>query len=373
MPVYYFIFGWTVFWGCIANMTARQVSLGEDKYRFKVNIFIAIISFSAVVIFAGLRTYVADTTAYINMFNEWPVGFSEISTLIKDSDEPGFILLGVFIKTYISTDYTVWLFIIATITGICMMIGFYRYSSNFALSTFLFIATCNFTWMFNGMRQYLVISILFAFSNWIVEKKWIRYIILVLFLTTIHRTAIAMIPMYFIVNGEPWNKRTTLVILTVILCIVFAGNVLNLFDSIMMQSDYATGYFEFKKSDDGVNIITIIISSIPVAISYIFRKQLSDKYTPIMKISTNMSIIAVCVYIISKITNSGILVGRMAIYFTTYNLILLPWLIDTAFKSKERMLIKYTMIICYLVLFYYQMKISFNGFEYVSKILNIQY
>ena len=45
MPVYYFIFGWTVFWGCIANMTARQVSLGEDKYRFKVNIFIAILHF----------------------------------------------------------------------------------------------------------------------------------------------------------------------------------------------------------------------------------------------------------------------------------------------------------------------------------------
>ena len=140
-----------------------QVQIGNKKIKLtKNNIFIAKISFSAVVIFAGLRTHVADTTAYINMFNEWPVGFSDISTLIKDSDNPGFILLGVFIKTYISTDYTVWLFIIATITGICMMIGFYRYSSNFALSSFLFIATCNFTWMFNGMRQFLVASILFA-------------------------------------------------------------------------------------------------------------------------------------------------------------------------------------------------------------------
>ena len=373
MPVYYFIFGWTVFWGCIANMTARRLSLGEEKYRYKVNIFVAILAFSAVVIFAGLRTYVADTSAYINMFNDWPTGFSEISNLIKDSDNPGFIILGVFIKTYISTDYTIWLFIIATITGVCMMIGFYRYSSNFALSSFLFIATSNFTWMFNGMRQYLVVAILFAFSNWIVEKKLIRYIILVLILTTIHRTAIAMIPMYFIVNGEPWNKRTTVVILIVILCIIFAGNVLNLFDSVMMKSDYATGYSEFKQNDDGVNIITIIISAIPVVISYIFRKQLSDKYTPIMKISTNMSIIAVCVYIISKITNSGILVGRMAVYFTTYNLILLPWLIDTAFKSKEKLLMKYMMIICYLALFYYQMEISFNGFGYISKVLNIHY
>ena len=153
MPVYYFIFGWTVLWGIIGNITAKPVALDDGKYRFKVNLFVAIIAFSAVTVFAALRSGVADTAAYIKMFEEYPVGFSEIGSLLADSDSPGFILFSVFIKTYISTDYTVWFSIIALISGICIMIGFYQYSFNFALSAFLFRASCNFIGMFNGIRQ----------------------------------------------------------------------------------------------------------------------------------------------------------------------------------------------------------------------------
>lgn len=373
MPVYYFIFGWTVIWGIIGNITAKPVVLDDGKYRFKVNLFVAIVAFSAVIVFAALRSEVADTAAYIKMFEEYPVGFSGIDTLLADSDSPGFVLFSVFIKTYISTDYTVWFSIIALISGVCMMIGFYQYSSNFALSAFLFIASCNFTWMFNGIRQYLVVSILFACTSLILKKKWIQYFVLVLILSTIHQSAIVMIPIYFIVNGEPWNKRTILVILGVFVCIVFADKVLNVFDSVMQETNYAVGYNEFKKTDDGVNVFTILIALVPVGLAFLFRKDLEQKYTPIMKLSTNMSIMAVCVYIVSRLTNSGILVGRMAIYFTTYNLILLPWLVDNIFKDNERRLIKYIMIVCYLYLFYYQMEKTWGGLEYISKILNLRY
>lgn len=373
MPVYYFIFGWTVLWGIIGNITAKPVALDDGKYRFKVNLFVAIIAFSAVTVFAALRSGVADTAAYIKMFEEYPVGFSEIGSLLADSDSPGFILFSVFIKTYISTDYTVWFSIIALISGICIMIGFYQYSFNFALSAFLFIASCNFIWMFNGIRQYLVVSILFACTSLILKKKWIPYFILVLILSTIHQSAIIMIPIYFVVNGEPWNKRTLLVILGVIVCIIFADKVLNIFNSAIQETNYAVGYNETKKIDDGVNIFTILISLVPVGLAFLFRVNLKEKYTPIMKLSTNMSIMAVCIYIISKLTRSGILVGRMAIYFTTYNLILLPWLVDNIFKDNERRLIKYVMIICYLFLFYYQMEKTWGGLEYVSKILNLKY
>lgn len=373
MPVYYFIFGWTVFWGIIANITAKKFTLDDGKYRFKVNLFVAIIAFSAVVVFAGARSYVADTSTYIKMFEEWPIGFSEIGTLLKDSNKPGFILFGIFVKKYISIDYTVWLSIIAFISGICIMIGFYRYSSNFALSTFLFIASCNFTWMFNGIRQYLVVAILFACTSLILKKKWMPYFILVLILFTIHKTAIVMIPIYFVVNGEPWNRKTWIVILIVFVCLIFSNKFLNIFSAVMQETDYAVGYNEFKKTDDGVNIFTILVSLVPVGLSFIYRNNLKHKYTPIIKLSTNMSIITVCIYIISNITKSGILVGRMAVYFSVYNFILLPWLVDNIFEIKERRLIKYIMIICYIVLFYYQMEIAWGGYSYVSQILNLKY
>lgn len=373
MPVYYFIFGWTVFWGCIANITARRIQIHEKIYIQRINLLIGIIAFSAVIIFAGLRSGVADTPVYISQFEGFQIGFSGIENLLKDSDAPGFVLFSVFIKTYISTDYSVWLFIIATISGISVLIGFYEYSSNFALSCFMFIASSQFTWMFNGIRQYMVVCILFACMSFIYKKRIIEYFILVILLSTIHKTAIVMIPIYFIVSGEPWNKRTLFIIFLIILCIIFANNVLNIFDSVIQESNYAIGYNELKKVDDGVNIFTILISLVPLLLSFFAKDILKDKYTPQIKISINMSIISVCIYIISKITRSGILVGRMGTYFSIYNFILLPWLLDNIFKTNERRFIKYIMIVCYIVLFYYQMEIAWHGYSYVSKILNLKY
>ena len=237
----------------------------------------------------------------------------------------------------------------------------------------MFIASSQFTWMFNGIRQYMVVCILFACMSFIYRRKILNYIILVILLSTVHKTAIVMIPIYFIVYGEPWNKRTVLIIFIILLCMLFASNTLNIFDTIMQQSDYAVGYNEFKKNDDGVNIFTILISLVPVLLSFFTKNTIKDKYTPQIKISINMSIIAVCIYIISKLTHSGILVGRMATYFSIYNFILLPWLIDNIFEKNERRLIKYVMIVCYIVLFYYQMEIAWGGYIYISEILNLKY
>lgn len=374
MPVYYFMLGWAVFWGCISELTAKVVKIGDECYKKRVNIFLAFVTFSAVIFFAGLRSDVADTDAYIKMYNAYQIGFSGIFNVLKESDEPGFILISIFIKTYISQDYNVWFFIIASISGLSIMYGIYRYSKNFGMSVFLFMASCNFTWMFNGIRQYLVVSILFACTFLIEERKFIKYCIIILILATIHKTAIVMIPVYFLAINKPWHKTTAAIILGILLCMLFADRFLNVFTEVMESSSYAQGYQEFSKTDDGVNIITIFISLVPVAISFLFRKKLEkDNDNEIMNIATNMSILAVCMYIISKITRSGVLVGRMGIYFTTYNLILLPWLIDKCFDVKERRLIKYIMIVCYIGLFYYQLNVSWDGLEYISKILNLKF
>lgn len=373
MPVYYFMLGWAVFWGIISELTAKVVKIGDECYERRVNIFMAFVTFSAVIFFAGLRSGVGDTLTYIKMYENLQVGFSGIFQVLKESDQPGFILLSTFIKTYISQDYSVWFFIISSISGLSMMYGIYRYSNNFGMSMFLFMSSCSFTWMFNGIRQYLVVSILFACTFLIEERKFIRYCILVLVLATIHKTAIVMIPVYFLAINKPWHKTTLIIILGILCCMLFADKFLNIFTEVMESSSYSQGYQEISKTDDGVNIITIFISLVPVLISFIFRKKLLDKNNEIMNIATNMSILAVCIYIISKIARSGILVGRMAIYFTSYNIILLPWIINKSFDIKERRLIKYTMIICYLALFYYQLNIAWNGLGYASKILNLQY
>lgn len=374
MKIYWFMLAWVIMFGMMSQMRAKYVCIGEEIYEARTNLFMALVTFSVIIFFAGMRSHVADTTAYIKMFNDYPL-FSEARDVLLDSSarEPGFRLFSILIKTYISDNYSVWLWIIAIISGISVMLPLYKYSCNFGVSAFLFMASCQFIWMFNGMRQFLVASVIFACTGLILRSKTILYIVIVCILSTIHISALILIPMYFIAKGEPWNKRTILFIGAIILAMVFADRFTNLLTGVVETTDYATSVEEFKDTDDGTSVIRILVESVPIIIAFVYRDKIKDKLTPVIKLSINMSLIASGLYVISKIARSGILLGRLPIYFSMYNLILLPWLLQNIFEKREKDLIYYTMIVCYFGFFYYQMCVAWGGMEYNSTMLNIGY
>ena len=374
MAVYIFMLGWVIIWGIMSQITARQVCIGNEVYENRVNLFMAFVTFSVIIFFAGLRSGVADTWTYIDMFKEYPL-WPDAYKFITDPSarEPGFRIFSVLIKTYISQDYQPWLFIIASISGICIMYPLYKYSCNYGMSVFLFMVSCQFIWLLNGIRQFLVVAILFACTPLILNKKPIPYIIIVLILSTFHKSALIMIPAYFIVDSEPWSKRTMLFIACIILAMVFTSQFTGLLDTVVENTDYASSMAEFKDTDDGTNPIRILVESVPIIIAFLYRDRIKDKLTPIIKISINMSLISSGVYIISKIARSGVMLGRLPIYFSLYNLILLPWLIKFVFENNEKRLMNFMMIIGYCSFFYYQMVVTWNGVGYVSKFLNLYY
>ena len=376
MTIYVFMLIWVIIFGILANATSKTVCVDSENmiYEQRVSLFFALMTFSVIIFFASLRSSVADTGAYISMFKSYPSDLSQIDGLLNGVAKryPGFLVLTVLLKKFTS-DYNVWFTIIAVISGICVMIPLYKYSSNFGVSAFLFMASCQFSWMFNGMRQFLVASIIFACTGLVLRKKFIPYAIIVCLLSTIHTSALILIPMYFIVTGEPWNKRTMLFVGAIILAILFTSKFTGVLEDVVENTDYATSMEEFKETDDGTSIIRIAVESVPVIIAFIYRNRIKDKLTPIIKLSINMSLVASGLYVISKIARSGIMLGRLPIYFSMYNLILLPWLIKNIFNKEEKRLVYYLMVILYLAFFYYQMVVTWNGFGYASKILGLNY
>ena len=376
MTIYVFMLIWVIIFGILANATSKTVCVDSENmiYEQRVNLFFALMTFSVIIFFASLRSSVADTGAYISMFKSYPSDLSQIDGLLNGVAKryPGFLVLTVLLKKFTS-DYNVWFTIIAVISGICVMIPLYKYSSNFGISAFLFMASCQFSWMFNGMRQFLVASIIFACTGLVLRRKFIPYAIIVCILSTIHISALILIPMYFIVTGEPWNKRTMLFIGAIILAILFTSKFTGMLEEVVENTDYATSMEEFKETDDGTSIMRIAVESVPVIIAFVYRNRIKDKLTPIIKLSINMSLVASGLYVISKIARSGIMLGRLPIYFSMYNLILLPWLIKNIFNKEEKRLVYYLMVILYLAFFYYQMVVTWNGFGYASKILGLSY
>ena len=316
----------------------------------------ALIVMFPIIFFIGLRSEGADTPVYIRNYLGYETGLSSIFAADTwQKSEWLFTIFGKLIKTYISNDFHIYLFIIALITGLSLCRGFHLYSDYFFDSVALFIITGTFIWMINGIRQFLVVAILFGNFRLLVERKWWYYIPLIIILTRVHQSVIIMLPVYFVVQGEPWNKRTMLILLGSIVLIFFSAYAFKLMDdaiSLVHYTKYEGRSTLLPEGDDGSNPIHTLIMAVPPVLAWFKAKEIRELRCPAVNILINISILACAFSLIANVT-SGIYAGRIPIYFTIYNLLLLPFLIRKIYPKNIGHPLYFGMYAAYLFLFFY--------------------
>ncbi|MCD8025724.1 MAG: EpsG family protein [Clostridiales bacterium] len=306
-----------------------------------------------------MRTYIADTSTYIGSFNsissDFSTGWSEINW---DGKNPGFDIFNLFFKCFISDDFQWWLMTIAIVSGACIMIVLRKYSVNFFFSAFLFISMLTFTWMMNGMRQFICVAVLFLCCDWIRDGKFVRFTIVVLLMSTFHMTALLMIPVYFVVRCRPWSRRIGLFIIAIILICIFAEPFFDGVDSALGGTVYSGSTSQFDE-DDGVNPLRVLFYAIPPAVAFWKRDILKEYYekNTMLPICINMSLTTALFYLVGMFT-SGILIGRIPIYCEVYDLILIPYLLRVSFTPNDRKIVM-PVYICILVLYFYSQEFSY--------------
>ena len=189
-----------------------------------------------------------------------------------------------------------------------------------------------------------------------IMKKYIPALITVLIASRFHQSALLVIPMIFIVQGEPWNFKTMLVILLAVLAIVYVEQFTTFLDEALEETQYSNVVTDWQSwGDDGTNPIRVLIYSLPAILSFIGLRYIREENDIVINFATNMSIIAAGLYLISMVT-SGIFVGRLPIYASLYSQgILLPWEIDHMFNQRSSRIMKLGMILFYLAFYIYQM------------------
>ena len=329
----------------------------------------AILFFGVIIVFCGLRSGIADTYTYIGLFDASANNVASIDWSSVTVDR-GYQFLVVLYRQFISKDYHGWLFLCSFVSGVATMIGVWRYSYDFGLSCFLFIATTYFTYLINGMRQFICISIVFACTHWIVERKYIRFIILVLLLSFIHLSVVIMIPVCLFVNAKPWSWRMWLLVFVACAVGVLFDRLLPYLSFLLNDTEYE-GFISYFSSGEAVgsSIIRLIIAIIPPGLALIGRRIVEEEGNRLVDLLVNMSVINLLLFFIATLT-SGMVIGRVAAYFTIYNLLLLPWLLNHLFENSSRVLLKTACIVLYTLYFYYQMVITWH-LPYVSDILHI--
>lgn len=327
----------------------------QQGIRKKIPIAYAIVVFGYFIFWIGMRKYVADTKAYISGFEAIPTDFSTAWSQINwEGKSPGFDIFNIIFKCYFSQDYQWWLMTIAIISGVCIMVVIRKYSCSFFYSAFLFMTMITFTWLMNGMRQFICVAILFLCCDWIKDGKFIRFLIAVLLMSTFHMTALLMIPIYFVARSKPWDKKIGLFIIGIILICIFAEPFFNGVESALSGTAYEGSTEQFKE-DDGVNPIRVLFYAVPPIIAFIFRQNIEPYYekNPIIPICVNMSLITAALYLVGVFT-SGILIGRLPIFCEVYNLILIPYLLHCCFENETGKAVRIVYTVALLLFFYLQ-------------------
>ena len=142
----------------------------------------AILAFAPIIWIAGHRGWVGDTWLYLALYRNMPRSLlaipSHLATVEKDK---GFTVLSMIIKLFAGNDTMVYLMVIAIIQGIILIVIFRKYSVNYLFSVFLFIASADYvSWMMNGLRQFMAVTIMFAATGLMLKKKYTPLIIVIL-------------------------------------------------------------------------------------------------------------------------------------------------------------------------------------------------
>lgn len=325
----------------------------------------AVLVFIPLIIMVTNRGFFGDTYAYMTTFINSPKTFSELSEYVSNlSKDKGFYATTAFLRIVLGENYRAYFFVLAVVQSYFLMKIYRKYSSNYALSFFLFIASTDYiSWMYNGIRQFTAVTIVFGAFGLILKKKYILSIIVILIASLFHGTALLMLPFIFICQGKAWNRKTIMFLIAALLAIIFVGRFTNIMDSALQGTQYQNVVTDYTvgelAGDDGTNPFRVFVYSIPAILSLWGRKRIQEENDSVINLCTNMSIVAMGLYLISMVT-SGIFLGRIPIYFSLYTYILLPWEIDNLFSVGNRKLVKVLMESCYLGFYYYQMYLAWS-------------
>lgn len=324
---------------------------GKQVYRYRPWVAVAI--FLPIIAFAVLGRVRVDTFLYLSMYHDTPTTFSGAWEYLLAQEEKGFAIFNLLTHTVFFDNETLYRLAISLVHSIPLIFILRKYSPNYLLSIYLFVAGgYHLAWMTNGLRQFMAVTIILAATPWMVERKYFRSVLIVLLAATFHRTALYMLPVLFVAQGRIWDYKTMILIVAVSVVTYMVIRNADLFDDFADTVGYSMGVFR-EGGDDGAHPIRAAVSAVPMILSFLLRWQIREEHDPAINFFVNLSVLTVAMNIFAVFT-SGILTGRMSVYTSVYNLILLPYLLWNIRELRTRRFLHFACVGFYFLYFLFE-------------------
>lgn len=313
------------------------------------------------VLLAGLRSISTgyDTNGYERMFrNDLYVSAKDLAnTFLNDylmgttNRDPGFDLFVIKPIQLFTSDFRVFLFVAAIVFMGCFAWFVYRNSVNPLISYLVFSTFFYDMLLFNQMRQGLAIALsVFIGFEFIKDKRLIPFVLLCLFASTIHISALLFLPALVLYEKVPSNKAIGAAIACSIVLVFSAPSLMNLVNLLFRRGTI--------EAASGSSSWLVILMCSGTALLFIpFRGRLDSNG----KGYVTLMLVAMVISSLSVVFADAL---RLAYYYFIFLVLLLPCVVELYSGSEKTLLSMATLLALILILLFVTPRIADTNHAY---------
>lgn len=297
--------------------------------------------FVLIVCVVGLRDYVgADYDDYVVWFK----------SRVRDQDfELGFLALMNFFRIF-NLGYKALFFFISFLTYLFLFLGVKKFTPNQNVAIYIFLLIPGmFLLSMNTIRQSLAVSICFYAFYFLINKKYVYYLLLMFLGMSIHNTVILPFFLFFLVYKLADKITAAHIVGMLIGSLLFSKlEMVHYFSSLFKDSRYEDYFTTMKIAVNPLKLI--ILNGVAILILFYFEKM-KTKYS-------NQKYLMVLFFLSVIITNFFSLYGdltRLAYYFKIFEIIVIADFIFLGIKELRVWLLT-CFSVYYLSVFVYTLK-----------------
>lgn len=274
--------------------------------------------------------------------------------------EVGFYILMKLIGCF-SAD-PIWLFIIVALLTVMPIYKSIKEESEIRwLSLLLYVVFGSFITSFNVMRAIFAYSLLFSKRQYLYERKYISYLLVILLASMFHLSSIIMIAVILLDAIKLKNERYLLFIIpSSFLVFIFSERLILLGDRLLYNNFFTSIYQHGIREVSFGNIVAPLLLGVMVFLGTFLVKEKDRRYDLWLKIS------ALWVFFRILMINF-IEMRRFADMMSFYMILYFPYMINKLpFDKTTKSIIKSIFAMASITLFYYTMKDSpYNPYYFI--------
>ena len=353
-----------VSWTMEHTVVGSPTSLGtKNKDHLCLFAIFLLLSF-----YIGLRTNYNDTYNYIVGYRK-TVPLSELWSGLnwRLGANPGFEIVNSWMKTLgVSSQSFLLLYSCVAMGGSLYFLK--RYSSSFTLALFLFFTTNAYTFCAAAIKQVTAMAIAYVALTFCLRKKWVPFLLFLLLAATFHPYVLLYL-MAPLLTFRPWGKRTYLLMAAFLAAGFMLDSLLGtIVDLTTMLGD---NYTEEALIGDGISIFRVLVSNVPLGLTFLFRKQIFRDSSPSENLVVNLAMINGAIMFVG-LFGKGIYFSRLASYFTIAQCVALPWILSKLPRDFRR-LFTVLMVVGYIGFFLYANVLTYSFSTDFSRITLVRY